>query len=140
MPNRIPETKTGADGWFEGKTLLHSAAQTGNLILAQKVLEAGVSVNKRTKDGKNPLYFAVKNNRLEMVSFLVENGSEIDDDLEDLTNNKEILEILKKGNNSNISANSVDVLSKNDKEWKEAYEYIKEGKLVKLFELSKNML
>ena len=137
LPNRVYNPELEVEGWFNGKNLLHSAAQTGNLTLAQKVLEAGVSINKRTEAGKSPLYFAVKYNQPEMVAFLVEKGIEIDKDYEDLTNNQEILDILKKDRNSSSNTDSGDTLSKEDKEWKEAYEYIKEGKLVKIYELSK---
>lgn len=131
------ERKLKIEGWFEGKNLLHSAAQSGNISLAQKVLNAGVSINKRTKDGKTPLYFAVKYQLPEMVAFLIENKVEIDDYLEDLTNNRQILDYLKTDTKSQNKPVSEERLTLEDKEWQEAYEFIKEGKLVKLFDIYK---
>ena len=123
--------KKETEGWFEGKNLLHSAAQVGNLFLAQKVLESGVPVNKKTKDGKSPLYFAVKNNQYEMAEFLLKNGVIVDEGLKELTTNKEMIGLLEKAS----FPDHVFETSDEDKEWREAYEYIVNGKLVKFFEL-----
>ena len=131
------ERKLKIEGWFEGKNLLHSAAQSGNISLAKKLLEAGIPINKRTKDGKTPLYFAVKYQHPEMVAFLIENKVEIDNYLDELTNNREILDYLKTDINTQAKPTSNNALTSEDKEWQEAYEYIKEGKLVKLFEIYK---
>lgn len=131
------ERKLKEEGWYEGKNLLHSAAQSGNISLAKKLLEIGISINKRTKDGKTPLYFAVKYQHPEMVAFLIENKVEIDDYLEDLTNNREILDYLKTDIKTQAKPTSNNALTAEDKEWQEAYEYIKEGKLVKLFDIYK---
>ena len=79
-----------------GKTLLHSAAQNGNIILAKKVLAAGVSINQITNNGNTPLYYAVKNNQYEMAQFLIENGAKISDSLKTLTKDSKMLEILGK--------------------------------------------
>ncbi len=158
------ELKIEREGWFEGKTLLHSAAQKGNIYLARKVLEAGIPINKRTKNGKTPLFFAVINNQKEMVSFLLQNGAEVEDYLDNLTTNRAILFYLNfcKSQNNNTEAENtfpendsdktVNLIIKTgkiekffevndsvgDNEWRDAYNLIKTGKLVKLFELSEH--
>ena len=81
----------------EGKTLLHCAAQYGNIPLMKKVIEAGVPLNKKTVSGKTPLYFAVKNNQYESVYMLIENGAEREESLKSETNDDRILKLLEKG-------------------------------------------
>ena len=80
-----------------GKTLLHSAAQNGNISLAKKVLEAGVNIDSPTfRFKKTPLYFAVANNKYEMVKFLVENGAKVDEQTLKLNINSDMAKILEK--------------------------------------------
>ena len=80
-----------------GKTLLHSAAQNGNISLAKKVLEAGVDIDSPTfRLKKTPLYFAVANNKYEMVKFLVENGAKVDEQILKLNIDSDMAKILEK--------------------------------------------
>lgn len=79
----------------EGLTLLHLAAKRGNLTLAKKVLEAGVSVNKKTKEGITPIDYAIKNNQLEMVKFLIENKAEVNPETISLASDSAMIKILR---------------------------------------------
>ena len=79
----------------EGLTLLHLAAKRGNLPLAKKVLEAGVSVNKKTKEGITPIDYAIKNNQLEMVKFLIENKAEVNPKTISLASDSTMIRILR---------------------------------------------
>ncbi|MBP5468029.1 MAG: ankyrin repeat domain-containing protein, partial [Candidatus Riflebacteria bacterium] len=79
----------------EGLTLLHLAAKRGNLPLAKKVLEAGVSVNKKTKEGITPIDYAIKNNQLEMVKFLIENKAEVNPETISLASDSTMIRILR---------------------------------------------
>ncbi|XP_031345955.1 ankyrin-1-like isoform X2 [Photinus pyralis] len=59
-------------------TGLHVAASVGDLSLARSSLAEGLSVNCEIKYYRyTPLYFAIKNNRLEMVNFLIARGADL---------------------------------------------------------------
>lgn len=81
----------------EGKTLLHCAAQYGNIPLMKKVIEAGVPLDKKTASGRTPLYFAVKNNQYDSVYMLISKGAVIEESLKSETNDDRILKLLEKG-------------------------------------------
>ncbi len=132
----------GANLKFEledGRNLLHIAAQNNNISLAKQALMAEISVEKKTKEGKSPLYYAVKNNDLEMASFLVNCGADYKDKvLWSITRDKNLQSFLKNGKKP---AKYLDVdteLTPEEKEWREAYEYIRDGKLTDLYNLAKN--
>ena len=120
----------------DGGTLLHIAAQNSNIPLAKQVLVAGIPFDKKTKFGKTPLYYAIKKNDFEMAYFLTNCGAEYRDyQLRSSTRDKKMLKFLEKG------AKYLDVdtePSPDEKEWREAYEYIKDGKLSDLYNLVKN--
>lgn len=78
-----------------GKNLLHCAAQNGNITLAKKVLEAGIDVNKPTKLGNTPLWFAITNNQIDMAELLIKSGAKLDENLISLATDSAMLEILK---------------------------------------------
>ncbi len=78
----------------EGKTLLHCAAQYGNIDLMKKVIEAGVPVDKKTASGRTPLYFAVINNQYESVYILLEKGAAREESLKSETNDTRIIKLL----------------------------------------------
>lgn len=80
-----------------GKTLLHCAAQNGNIELAKMVLEAGVPIDKKTREGHTPLWFSVKYNQKEMAKFLIEKGAEVTQEIISLTTDAEMTAILNKG-------------------------------------------
>ena len=79
-----------------GKTLLHSAAQNGNIQFATKLIELGIPVNKTTEKGNSVLYYAVKNNKPDMVKFLISKGANVDEKSRQATTNPKVLELLKK--------------------------------------------
>ena len=89
-----------------GKTLLHSAAQNGNISFANKVLEAGVPLDKTTRKGFTPLYYAVKNNQYEMAEFLVKKGASVDQKgIKEASDNK-MQKILKINTSANYEVNN----------------------------------
>ena len=77
-----------------GKTLLHSAAHNGNISLAEKLIKAGVSLDKTTKNGYTPLYYAVKNNHYQMVEFLIKQGAKVDEKSKNATSDIKMLKIM----------------------------------------------
>lgn len=81
----------------EGKTLLHCAAQYGNIDLMKKVIAAGVPIDKKTASGRTPLYFAVINNQYESVYILLENGAAREDSLKSETKDEKMLKLLETG-------------------------------------------
>ena len=81
----------------EGKTLLHCAAQYGDISLMKRVIDAGVPVDKKTASGKTPLYFAVKNNQYESAYILLENGADREDSLKSETKDEKMLKLLETG-------------------------------------------
>ncbi len=126
--------KNGADLKKEqenGKNLLHSAAQAGNILFAKKLLNNGIPINKETEDKKTPLYYAVKNNRHDMALFLVNCGAKRDKNLRNETKDYNMMKFLENGEplwgNTEIQPEDI--------EWQEAYGYIKEGNLDELKKL-----
>ncbi len=129
--------KNGADlnkEQEDGKNLLHSAAQVGNINFAKKLIKHGISINKETKDNKSPLYYAVNNNKHEMAFFLLICGAKKEENLRDEAKDFHMLELLAKGQPTWRTTE----IQPEDNEWKEAYEYIKQGKLEELKELVKS--
>ena len=57
---------------------LHSAARSGNVVMARLLVENGAVVNARTQTSGSdtPLYFATLNNHTAMINFLLENGAD----------------------------------------------------------------
>lgn len=58
----------------DGFTLLHWAAQTGNVHIIQLILERVKSVNAIDKKGRTPLYIAMEFGREEAYFFLLKKG------------------------------------------------------------------
>lgn len=79
-----------------GKTLLHFAAQFGDIPFAKMILEAGVDINKKTIRNNTPIYLAIENKHYEMVEFLLENGAVVEKELLDSVTDEKMLEILKR--------------------------------------------
>ena len=132
----------GADLKFEledGRNMLHVAAKNYNIPLAKQALMAGIPVDKKTKTGKSPLYYAVKNNDIIMTCFLVDCGADREDNtLKSLTNDKKIQKFLKDGKKPAKYLDINSELTPEEKEWHQAYEYIRDGKLTDLYNLTKS--
>ncbi len=129
--------KNGADLSVEqegGKNLLHSAAQSGNILFAKKLLKYGIPLEKETNDNKTALYYAIKNNKYEMAFFLTNCGAKDNEKLKSETRDYNMLKFLETGK----PVWREKVVPLEDSEWKEAYEYIVQGKLKELQELVKN--
>ena len=60
--------KTFQDGW----TPLHCSAQAGHLQVVKLLVESGASTNTETSNGRIPLWFAAAENKLKVVSFLIQ--------------------------------------------------------------------
>lgn len=62
----------------EGWTPLHFAVQEGLFPIIEKLVEAGVSINKQEEYGRTPLFIAIFN-RLpnKIVKYLIEHGADI---------------------------------------------------------------
>lgn len=135
----------------KGRTLLHTAAQKGNIYLAEKVIAAGIPVDKTTDTGLTPIYYAIKNNQYEMAAFLINKGAKIDEKTKSKIDDPKMLDIIEKKDfsisafdeskeeNNDTDSNKSNVSdSPENKEWKEAFEYIKNGKLFDLYQLYTN--
>jgi hypothetical protein len=59
-----------------GQTLLHSAAESGNLDLVRYIVEQGVDVNAEADGGQRPIQCAVSYGHLEIVKYLVSRGAD----------------------------------------------------------------
>ena len=58
--------------------LIYIAAETGNLQAIQNLVNKGMDINSKNKDGKTALHIASGEGHLEMVKFLIENGAVVD--------------------------------------------------------------
>mmetsp|Transcript_21538 Transcript_21538/g.35543 ORF Transcript_21538/g.35543 Transcript_21538/m.35543 type:complete len:201 (-) Transcript_21538:432-1034(-) len=58
-----------------GKTTLHRAAQVGSAAAVQVLLDAGVTIDAKTRWDETPLHMAVRNGRLGVVKQLVAAGA-----------------------------------------------------------------
>jgi len=63
-----------SDTYSCGNTLLHIACQQGRESVAQKLIEAGSSLNVTNSEGKSPAEVAFDFGRLEIVLMLIEHG------------------------------------------------------------------
>ena len=79
-----------------GKTLLHCAAQNGNIELAKKIIANGISVDTMTEKGNTPLFYAVKNNKHEMASFLINQGAKTNEKINKIAKDSQMIKILEK--------------------------------------------
>jgi len=66
--------------YVEGATLLHVAAQQGNLTAVKFLVSQGANVNAKTNQGFTPLFLAVSfNKNTEVAEFLISVGSDVKD-------------------------------------------------------------
>ncbi len=63
---------------YNGKNALLAAAQIGNLNLILAIIKMGAYVNHRDKNFNSALTLALKNNHIELVKILIENGYRLD--------------------------------------------------------------
>ncbi|XP_039535689.1 B-cell lymphoma 3 protein homolog [Pimephales promelas] len=63
---------------YEGLTPLHLAVQKGDKALTRLALESGAEINAGdNKSGRSALIHAVENNSIDMVTFLIESGCDV---------------------------------------------------------------
>jgi Ankyrin repeats (3 copies) len=60
----------------DGDNELHRAARVGNLAIVEVLLEMGVDINAKNEAGLSPLGAAEKNNKPEVVEFLISKGAQ----------------------------------------------------------------
>ncbi|CDG49608.1 Ankyrin repeats-containing protein [Cardinium endosymbiont cBtQ1 of Bemisia tabaci] len=58
----------------QGRTLLHTISQMGDISLMEFLLKNKSNINERDKDGKTPTYWASEHNKVESVAFLLNHG------------------------------------------------------------------
>lgn len=66
-----------ANEW-EGRTLLHDAADKSQLEAARYLLDRGADVNASTTDGRTALHMAAQRGDLPMITLLMSHGAAID--------------------------------------------------------------
>ena len=82
----------------EGKTVLHCAAEHGDLHLMKRIIgEGGFPLDKKTASGKTPLYFAVKNNYYEAAYMLINKGAVREESLKSEAKDERMLKLLETG-------------------------------------------
>ncbi len=62
-----------------GYTLLSIACMRNDILMIKSLLKFLPDTNIKTNDGFSPLMFAIKNNNLETVKLLIENGANVND-------------------------------------------------------------
>jgi hypothetical protein len=92
-----PKNTNNTKAIEEGKTLLHCAAQHGNIDLMKKVIDAGVPIDKKTVMGKTPLFYAVKYNQYEAANILISKGAVREESLKSETSDEKMLKLLETG-------------------------------------------
>lgn len=75
LKNKFSSTATLETKDFEGKTVLHHAAQEGNLGLVATYLERGAQINESDNAGLTPIYDAIDKKSLGVIDLLLENGA-----------------------------------------------------------------
>ncbi|HUW31747.1 MAG TPA: ankyrin repeat domain-containing protein [Planctomycetota bacterium] len=60
-----------------GYTQLHQAAQTGNEVIARRLIEAGADVNARVSSGQTPLHHAAAAHVSSIVMLLIKGGADV---------------------------------------------------------------
>lgn len=63
---------------FEKMTLLHQACQTGFIEVIQSLVDSGLDINAKTRDGETPLFIAAKFSHIDIFDFLLEAGADVD--------------------------------------------------------------
>src|SRR5690606_33144413 len=63
---------------FQGNSLLHILAKTGQQDVTEKLIGLGLDVNALNKDGLPPLLIATRNKFLPIVKLLIQNGADVD--------------------------------------------------------------
>ena len=60
----------------DGRNLLHSASEGGNVVIIETVLSHGLDINSKDSGGDTPLMIAARNNKMEAVNYLLEKGAD----------------------------------------------------------------
>ena len=58
-------------------TLMHDAASSGNIRIAQLLLSKGLKVDVRSCQEDTPLFYAIRSGDFDMVKFLIRSGAKV---------------------------------------------------------------
>lgn len=74
------ETKSASTSFanINGETALYAAVETGNLEMAEYLLDNHANINQANTERVTPLHIASRAGNLEMVQFLLEKGAAVD--------------------------------------------------------------
>ena len=118
-------------------TPLFSAISKNNYEIADYLIKMGALSDKRLEEYNkygNLLYFPlIQFNNYEMVNLLVNNGVLVKEDLKLYTNDRKILRFIDSKGKFNLD----EEVYPEEKEWKEAYDCIRNGRLDELIKLEK---
>ena len=116
------------------ETPLYLAIHNNHYETVEFLISKGALSPKRLEEYNNYgniLYYPVINKNLKMLDLLVKNGILLDDNLRVYTNDRKILKyIISKGKIEDDNE-----ANEQDKEWEEAYKFIKEGNLNELIRI-----
>jgi len=79
--SHMSSSSTGADATAQDRnrsTPLHGASSSGNVDLAQLLVEHGANVTAQDKDGSTPLHRMSSDSDVNLARFLVERGCRCD--------------------------------------------------------------
>ena len=62
----------------KGRTALHDAVMSGNLLLVKMLLQHGAKINVQDYEGITPLYLATQGNNVEIANLLLQQGANRD--------------------------------------------------------------
>ncbi len=116
------------------ETPLYLAIHNNHYETVEFLINNGALTSQRLEEYNNYgniLYYPVINKNLKMLDLLVRNGILLNDNLRTYTNDRKILKYII----SNGKIENDNDANDQDKEWEEAYKYIKEGNLNELIKL-----
>ena len=115
-------------------TPLYLAIKNDKYDTVEFLINNGALTKERLKEYNNYgniLFFPIRNKNLKMLDLLARNGIIVDENLKIFTNDRSILRFI----SSKGTVNSNYEVDSKDKEWEDAYKYIKEGNLEELIKI-----
>ena len=91
---------------------LNQAANNGNLEKVRLLVEEGVNINMKGKNGESPIYSAIKMNHFDVVKYMLISGAKIEMNFINQGVNNEIIELINSYRLQLLEVNSKQILSK----------------------------